>query len=179
MSVRIPVVDVSPLPMPQFSARSRREAPTRDTANARNIELWQGGGTYQPIYRPDRQLTMYQSKEEQNYYDQQGVPSRNKPPQYLPAPQFEPGGPKLEGNAYFDQYSPRFDPRNAARELSAVIKEPKADRGVQESQRILARGFSARYVPEGFAEQNQLDSLQAFELLRPKIDDGTKAYRQY
>jgi hypothetical protein len=64
-----------------------------------------------------------------------------------------------------------------ARELNSAVKEDKLDRGVIESQRILSRGFSSRYVPEGFAEANQFDSLQAFEQLRPKIDDFKRNYR--
>jgi hypothetical protein len=65
------------------------------------------------------------------------------------------------------------------RELRGSVKETKTDRGVTESQRLLNRGFSGRYVPEGFAETRQLDSLQAFEMLRPKIDDVNRDYRKY
>jgi hypothetical protein len=59
------------------------------------------------------------------------------------------------------------------------VKDDKKVRGEIESKRILSRGFSSRYVPEGFAEQQQYDSLQAFEQLRPKIDDLSKQYRNY
>jgi hypothetical protein len=59
------------------------------------------------------------------------------------------------------------------------VKDDKMVRGEMESKRILSRGFSSRYVPEGFAEQNQLNSLQAYEQLRPKIDDLTTDYRNY
>jgi hypothetical protein len=97
----------------------------------------------------------------------------------IPAPSFNPAGAKLEGNPYFDQYAPSFDPRNVARELRASVKEDKMDRGIAESQRILARGFSSRYVPEGYAQQQQFDSLQAYESLKPKIDDGARSYRKY
>jgi hypothetical protein len=108
-----------------------------------------------------------------------GLASRNKPPTSLPAPTFDPAGPKLVGNPFFDQHAPEFDSRNVARELQGVVKEDKTDRGITESQRIMARGFSSRYVPQGYAEQNQFDSLQAFELLRPKLDDGKTDYRSY
>ena len=53
------------------------------------------------------------------------------------------------------------------------------DRGLAENKRILSRGFSSRYVPEGFAEQQNLNALEAFEQLRPKIDDVTRNYREY
>jgi hypothetical protein len=80
---------------------------------------------------------------------------------------------------FFDQYAPEYDPRNVVRELRGSVKENKAVRGEEESKRILSRGFSSRYVPEGFAEQQQLNSLQAFEQLRPKIDDVSKQYRNF
>jgi hypothetical protein len=65
------------------------------------------------------------------------------------------------------------------RELRGSVKDDKSARGEVESQRILSRGFSSRYVPQGFAEQEQLNSLEAFEQLRPKMDDLSKQYRNY
>jgi hypothetical protein len=83
----------------------------------------------------------------------------------------------MEGNPFFDQHAASYDPRNVARELRAAVKEDKTDRGVTESQRLLSRGFSGRYVPEGYSEVEQLNNLQSFELLRPKMDDSMKVYR--
>ena len=108
-----------------------------------------------------------------------GLSSRNKGPISNPAPMFDPAGPKLVGNVFFDQYAPEYDPRNVVRELRGSVKDDKMARGEMESKRILSRGFSSRYVPEGFAEQNQLNSLKAYEQLRPKIDDGKTNYREY
>lgn len=173
-------MEVNPVPMPQFSTRSRREAPVRDSVNARNIELWRSSPPVpQGMFRPNREMTATNAQSSEVFYDQMGIPSRNVPPKSIPAPPFNPAGAKLEGNQYFDQYAPSFDPRNVARELRAVVVEPKQDRGIVESQRLLARGFTGRYVPEGYVEQKQLDSLQAYESLKPKIDDGTTQYRQY
>jgi hypothetical protein len=112
-----------------------------------------------------------------SFFDQAGIATRNQAPISIPAPMYEPNAPKLEGNPFFEQYAASFDPRNVARELNSSVKEDKMDRGVIESSRILSRGFSSRYVPEGFAEKNQFDNLQAFELLRPKIDDYSKIYK--
>lgn len=111
------------------------------------------------------------------FFDQAGIATRNQAPISIPAPMYEPNAPKLEGNPFFDQYAASYDPRNVARELNSAVKEDKMDRGVIESRRILSRGFSSRYVPEGFAENNQFDNLQAFEMLRPKIDDYNKIYK--
>ena len=180
MSVTIPTVQITTVPMPQFTPRSRREESTRDIANARNIEIWQSSPPIQQsFFRPEPATSNLAKRRDANYNDQAGIASRNQPPISLPAPPFDPAGPKLVGNQFFDQHAPEYDPRNVARELRGAVKEDKLDRGIVESQRILQRGFSSRYVPEGFAEDKQLDSLQAFEMLRPKIDDSTSEYRKY
>jgi hypothetical protein len=138
------------------------------------MEIRQSGPQIQQgVFRPDS------SRKDRSFFDQAGISTRNQPPISLPAPTFDPNGPRLEGNPYFEQYAASFDSRNVARELNSAVKEDKMDRGVIESKRILSRGFSSRYVPEGFAEQQQYDSLQAFELLRPKIDEITTNYRSH
>jgi hypothetical protein len=180
MSVPLPILEINPMPLPQYSLRSRREVSTRDTINARNIESWRSSPpVLQSFFRPSPSLPTYSARKDAAFYDQIGVSSRGQPPLTVPAPPFNPNGSKLEGNEYFDQYAPSFDPRNVARELKSVVKEAKDDKGTLESKRILSRNFVSRYVPEGFAEESQLNSLKAFETLRPKIDDPTQIYRQY
>lgn len=179
MSVVIPTVAINNIPMPQFTPRSRREDSSRDVVNARNIELWQSSVPIrQAFFRPEPATTALDSRRDHSFNDQAGISTRYQSTT-LPAPAFDPAGPKLVGNPYFDQHAPEFDPRNVARELRGAVKETKSDRGVVESQRILRRGFSSRHVPEGFAETRQLDTLNAFELMRPKIDDATHTYRTY
>lgn len=180
MSVPIPTVAISSVPMPQFVPRSRREDTTRDIANIRNLELQRSvAPIQQSFFRPEPSTSAFGPKLEPRTNQQNGIASRNKPPTYIPAPSFDPAGPKLVGNVFFDQYAPEYDPRNVVRELRGSVKDDKTTRGEEESKRILSRGFSSRYVPEGFAEQQQLNSLQAFEQLRPKIDDLSKQYRNY
>lgn len=180
MSVPIPTVIISSVPLPQFVPRSRREEITRDTANARNLEIQRSAAPIQQsFFRPEPSTSAYAPKLEVSYNNQNGLASRNKPPTSVPAPSFDPAGPKLVGNVFFDQYAPEYDPRNVVRELRGSVKDDKASRGEEESKRILSRGFSSRYVPEGFAEQQQLNSLDAFEQLRPRIDDLSKQYRNY
>ena len=180
MSVTIPTVQINAIPMPQFIPRSRREDSTRDVTNARNLEVWQSSAPIQQaFFRPEPATLALAKRRDASYNDQAGIATRYQQPISLPAPTFDPSGPKLVGNPYFDQHAPEFDPRNVARELGGSVKETKFDRGILESERLLRRGFSSRNVPEGFAEMKQLDSLQAFELLRPKIDDSTNQYRQY
>jgi hypothetical protein len=180
MSVPIPTVAISSVPMPQFIPRSRREDTTRDVANARNLELQRSvAPIQQSFFRPEPSTSAFGPKLEVRHNDQKGLASRNKPPTSVPAPSFDPAGPKLVGNVFFDQYAPEYDPRNVVRELRGSVKDDKATRGELESKRILSRWFSSRYVPEGFAEKEQLNSLEAFEQLRPKIDDVSKQYRSY
>jgi len=166
--------------MPQFIPRSRREDTTRDTANARNLDLQHSvAPIQQAFFRPEPSTSSFGPKLKVGVNEQKPLATRNKPPTYIPAPAFDPAGPKLVGNVFFDQYAPEYDPRNVVRELRGSVKDDKAARGEEESKRILSRGFSSRYVPEGFAEQRQLNSLEAFEQLRPKIDDLSKQYRSY
>ncbi len=166
--------------MPQFIPRSRREDTTRDTANARNLDLQRSvAPIQQTFFRPEPSTSAFGPKLKVGVNEQKPLATRNKPPTYIPAPVFDPAGPKLVGNVFFDQYAPEYDPRNVVRELRGSVKDDKAARGEEESKRILSRGFSSRYVPEGFAEQRQLNSLEAFEQLRPKIDDLSKQYRSY
>ena len=180
MSVRLPTVDVNSVPMPVFIPRSRREDSARDTANARNLEIRQSAPPIQQaFFRPQPAGSEFGPRARNGLNDQAGMNTRNQPPISLPGPSFDPSGPKLVGNVFFDQHAPEFDSRNVARELQGAVKEDKMDRGIVESQRIMARGFSSRYVPQGYAEANQFDSLQAFELLRPKLDDGKTVYRNY
>ena len=177
MSVRIPIVNVDVTPVPQFIPRSRREDSTRDIVNARNNEIrYSGIQIQQGFFRPEPASGLG-PRGDASFFDQAPLASRNQPPISIPAPKFDPAGPKLEGNPFFDQHAASYDPRNVARELNSAVKEDKVDRGVIESQRILSRGFSSRYVPEGYAEQNKFNSLEAFEMLRPKINEINKVYR--
>jgi len=182
MSVAIPTVNISSVPLPQFYPRSRREDNTRDLTNARNIEIQRSAAAIQQsFFRPEPAGSTYSIGPRPGvpYYDQLGMSTRNIGPISNPAPPFDPAGPKLVGNPFFEQYAPEYDPRNVVRELRGSVKDDKAVRGEVESKRILSRGFSSRYVPEGFAEQRQLNSLEAYEHLKPQIDDLTKEYRRY
>jgi hypothetical protein len=166
--------------MPQFIPRSRREDNTRDITNSRNLELQRSAAPIQQaFFRPEPSTSAFGPRLEVRHNDQTPLASRNKPPTSVPAPSFDPAGPKLVGNVFFDQYAPEYDPRNVVRELRGSVKDDKATRGEEESKRILSRGFSSRYVPQGYAEQEQVNSLEAFEQLRPKIDDLTRQYRSY
>ncbi len=83
----------------------------------------------------------------------------------------------LSQNSYFDKFDVAGDSRNVVRELRSAVTEDIVDRGVRESQKLLQREIQSRWLPPQFAEDNQLDSLQAYELMRPKINDSQTWYR--
>ena len=86
------------------------------------------------------------------------------------------GADSLSRNPYFDKYDVRGDPRNLVRELRAAVSEDVADRGLVESQKLFRRGMENRWLPAHFAESEGLDSLTAFELMRPRMNQQDKIY---
>lgn len=82
----------------------------------------------------------------------------------------------LTRNPYFDKYDVQGDSRNIIRELRSVVSEGIVDRGMAESQKLLRRGMENRWVPPHFAEKEGLDSLTAYELMKPKFNVQDKVY---
>ena len=158
------------IPPPSMHLRTRKEASTKDTVNARFFEQWQTDAPHLTTNRPDGGL--------QPHLDMNPINTRTSANTYKQSQPFVANGPQLGMNPYFDRYDPTFDPRNAIRELrSAVYEDKGAERGMTETKRILDRGFTSRWVPEGYAHVNKMDSLLSYELLKPKTDDITKNYR--
>jgi len=83
----------------------------------------------------------------------------------------------LSQNPYFDKFDVAGDSRNVVRELRSAVKEDVVDRGVRESQKLLQRELQNRWLPANYAEDNQLDTLNAYELMRPKINDNQTWYK--
>jgi hypothetical protein len=79
-------------------------------------------------------------------------------------------------NPYFDKYDIASDSRNVARELRSVVYEDVADRGVDESKKLLGRAFENRWIPGGYAKETGLNRVEAFELLRPTITTMSTTY---
>jgi hypothetical protein len=82
----------------------------------------------------------------------------------------------LSDNPYFNKYDVASDSRNIIRELRAAVSEDVVDRGVHESQRLLQREMDNRWTPQGFAADKGIDSLSAFELMRPNMNNMGKRY---
>jgi hypothetical protein len=79
----------------------------------------------------------------------------------------------LSSNPYFDKYDVQGDTRNIIRELQSVVKEDVVDRGLEESRRLLKRGMENRWTDN---TSQSLDSLTAYDLLRPKFNKQEKVY---
>ena len=84
----------------------------------------------------------------------------------------------LSDNPYFDKYDVASDSRNIIRELRGAVSEDIYDRGIRESQQLLRREMDSRWTPAGYAQDKGLDSLSAYELMRPKFTNMTKTYKK-
>ena len=159
------------IPPPSMQIRTRKEASTKDTVNARFFEQWQTDGPSMMNGRPDLSGAKV-------LLDMNPISSRNSTLDYRQSQPFVANGPQMGMNPYFDRYDPVADPRNAIRELrNAVYEDKSGERGATETRRILERGYTSRWLPEGFVKENNMDSLLSYEILRPKTDDITKNYR--
>jgi hypothetical protein len=151
------------IPPPSMQLRSRKEASSRDAVNARMFEEWQ---TDAPQTREKIQ-------------DMNPINTRTSGTDYRQSQPYIPSAPQMGQNPFFDRYDPSFDPRNAIRELrSAVYENKTGERGIEETKRILERGFVSRWLPEGYVEQNHMDTLMSYEKIRPQMDNITKTYRK-
>lgn len=154
-----------------MNVRSRREINTRDAANIRQFEHWQTDGPYLQYDRPD-------VRGQQPFLDMNPTDSRKSDSKkYFQNQMFKAGQDSFTQNPYFEGYAPAFDPRNAVRELRSVVFEDRFDKGVLESKRLLARSFTSGWVAPDFVETKNLNTLNAYEDLKPRMDDISKNFR--
>jgi len=83
--------------------------------------------------------------------------------------------PGLIKNPYLQRLDPVNDGRNILRDMRSSVYEDNKEQYVEASKVLVARQFSHRFLPE--QEAAAVQSIKAFELLRPKIDDYSKSYR--
>jgi hypothetical protein len=156
------------IPPPTMQLRVRRETGTYDTINARQFESWQASV---PVLQGSSEVTDVMEIKP-TYYDMAPQSSRTDKRDYRQSQPYVAKGPSLAMNPFFDRYDPTRDPRNMIREIrNAVYEEKGADRGREESKRLTARGYMTRWMPEGSSEEDLIASLQAYEIMRPKVDD--------
>ena len=160
------------VPYPKMVLRVRKEISTRDSANIRQFEHWQTDAPSLTMDRPDLSGNPI-------FGDMNPIVGRRVPSQlYRQAQTYIPGQDEFAQNPYFNTYPPSYDPRNAIREVRGTVFEDVADRGVEESKKLLARGFENVWVPTQVIQQKNLTSLRAFEDLRPQFDDPSRDYRK-
>jgi len=162
------------IPPPKMQLRVRRETNTLDTINARQFEVWQNSAPVVQGGVIDDDPTHMKAV----YYDMAPQSSRTDKQDYRQAQPFVAKGPSLAMNPYFDRYDPTRDPRNMIREVRSVVYEEKeADRGLEESRRLMDRGYMSRWMPEGSSVEDMKATLQAYEVMRPKVDTINEVYK--
>lgn len=178
------------IPAENFQLRVRKEADTKDTANARLVETWTAQVPIQQeaYYRtdlPDGGIMTAMRKRDApkrdsrvpatlkaTYQDMLPTSSRIDKRDFRQSRPYDPTGPGLALNPYFDRYDPTRDPRNMIREVRSVVYETKEpERGQATDARMRERTFSNRY------DEASTRLTQAHELLRPKIDSPEVVYR--
>jgi hypothetical protein len=83
----------------------------------------------------------------------------------------------LSENPYFEKYDVASDSRNIVRELRGSVTEDVVDRGVAQSQKLLRRELESRWLPANYSENQGIDSLSAYELMRPRMNHQERMYR--
>lgn len=163
------------IPPPKMQLRVRRETDTYDTVNARQFESWQAAV---PIVQGSSRIEGNGITLKPETYDMAPQSSRTDKRDYRQSQPYIPTAPSLALNPFFDRYDPTRDPRNMIREVrNAVYEEKEADRGLEESKRITSRGYMSRWMPEGSSTDDLRASINAYEVMRPKVDDITTDYR--
>jgi hypothetical protein len=155
-----------------MNIRSRREMSTRDAANIRQFEHWQTDGPFLQNDRPD--LNGPTILNDMNPTNSRSLDSK----QYLQNRPMKAGQDSFSRNPYFEGYSPVFDPRNAIREVRSAIFEDNFDKGLKESKRLLARSFTNTWAPEGWVKEQNLDTLNAYDSLKPQMNVMETNFRE-
>ena len=155
-----------------MNIRSRREINTRDAANIRQFEHWQTDAPYLQMDRPD--LSGAKILSDMNPTNSRKLDGK----QYLQNRPLKAGQDSFSNNPYFNGYAPEYDSRNAVRELRSAIYEDRFDKGLKESRQLLARSFTNTWEPEGWVKKQNLDTLNAYESLRPQMNMMEKTFRQ-
>lgn len=161
--------------------RIRREVNTRDAINSR---LWEG-----LPYQAARIPTSKDIAESQKpvVLDMNPINSRTVERSYATSVSYFPdagrtadgtvrrgesAGGTLPGafmdNPYLQRLDAVKDSRNINRELRGTVVEDNKLLQLDTSTRLVERNFSHRWVPD--AEKRQNTELEAYELLRPKVD---------
>jgi hypothetical protein len=169
------------------SARIRFEPQARDAINSR---LWESiqydtrAPTSEDIKNSSspvvQEMNPLSSRTATQNYNQQAqfFPDPPRPPKKgdtnlaPPEPKLSPG---LIKNPYLQRLDPINDARNIPREMRGAVHENNNERETDAARLLTERQFSSRFLPDD--ESAKVNTLKAYELLRPKTDDYNKVYR--
>jgi len=180
-----PLFDPTKINIPlSASNRIRFEPNSRDAMNSRiwesmqydtkepNSEEIKNSAT--PIYMDMNPISARNKTknyiQEQQYYPDIDKQSNNKETPVV-VPSLSPG---LIKNPYLQRLDPVNDARNIPREMRSAVYEDNRERDIDSSRLLAERQFTYRHIPED--ESAKLASIQAYELLRPKVDDYKTQY---
>lgn len=157
-----------------MNIRSRREINARDAANIRQFEHWQTDAPYLQMDRPD--LNGPRILSDMNPTNSRKLDGK----QYLQSKGLKAGQDGFKANPYFADYSPEYDSLNAVRELRSAIYEDRFEKGLFASKRLLERSFTTQWLEPSYVGDNNLatlNSLEAYEQLKPQMDDIAQVFR--
>ena len=178
--------DPTALPPSCPVVRVRKEYNARDAINSRAWDFFHA--------TPPTQVSSHNlQRNPPAYMDMNPIPSRTNTvkyrnqPEYIPDPErgattsgdlgiAPPPGPiqhpakEISKNPYMQRLDAEGDgSRNIVRELKAAVFEDNRDLAVDTDRSLTARQFQDRWLPAKTG--TDIQSLQAYELLRPKQDD--------
>ena len=160
------------------SVRIRVEPNSRDAINSRIWESLKYG-----VKEPNSEEI--QSASGPVFQDNNPISARNsinnynQQPQLFSDPVRNNSGitvPASTNNTYLERLDAVNDGRNFGREMRAAVYEDNRDRQADASKVLAERQFTHRFLPE--QEAASIQSIQAYELLRPKTDDYSRTYRK-
>jgi hypothetical protein len=182
-----PLFDPTKINIPiSASARIRFEPNSRDAINSRIWESMQYDtrepnsedikNSPNPIFLDTNPISSRNSiqnynQQPQYYPDVPRQPVKKNSDNATPTPSLNPG---LINNSYLQRLDPVNDARNIPREMRSAVYEDNRERDIDSARLLSERQFTHRYVSED--DTKKLAVIQAYELLRPKMDDYSKQY---
>jgi len=159
------------------SVRIRFEPNSRDAINSR---IWESlkYGTKEPNSNDIVAATSPIFQDNNPIAARTSLTNYNQQPQFFTDPVRKRDSIVSQGstnNEYLQRQDATSDGRNFGREMRSAVYEDNRDRQADASKVLAERQFTHRFLPEQQAAA--INSINAFELLRPKTDDYNKTYR--
>ena len=182
-----PATDFVGTEVPQNGVRIRMEPNIRDAMNARMLEGSQftaarnitpsDGPIVQDMNPISSRRTVASYKQAMEFFPdvEPVIKSGGVVPQTAPmqAP------PRFMDNPYLQRQDAVGEPRQIIRELKSAVTEDNRELYLNNSQKLANRNFSHFWIPQQEEEVLKNANLQAYELLKPKLDDFSNDYRKF